>query len=297
MPKVITKTPTSISPTDGVSIQNPPTKSSSTPIVLTIAGSDSGGGAGIQADIKTMSATGSYACSVITAITAQNTLGVSAIFPIPLEHVEKQLDAVFSDLNVVAVKVGMLADSEIIQVVAAKIRQYKPKFLVVDPVMVATSGDLLLKQSAISTLKSELLPLADLITPNLPEGAALTDAEVPTNEHQMQSMISELRQLDVRAVLLKGGHLEQDENSNDLLIFPAHVEQLTAKRINTHNTHGTGCTLSSAITSYLAQGHELISAVKLGKQYISNAIKHADELDVGSGHGPVNHFFTGHANV
>jgi len=297
MPKVITNTPTSISPTNSVSIQSPSTKTSSTPIVLTIAGSDSGGGAGIQADIKAMSATGSYACSVITAITAQNTLGVSAIFPIPLEHVEKQLDAVFSDLNVVAVKVGMLADSEIIKVVAAKIKQYKPNFLVVDPVMVATSGDLLLKQSAISTLKSELLPLADLITPNLPEGAALTGSEVPINEHQMQSMIGELRQLDVRAVLLKGGHLEQNENSNDLLIFPAHVEQLTAKRINTHNTHGTGCTLSSAITSYLAQGHELISAVKLGKQYISNAIKHADELDVGSGHGPVNHFFTGHANV
>jgi len=297
MPKVITNTPTSISPTNSVSIQSPSTKTSSTPIVLTIAGSDSGGGAGIQADIKAMSATGSYACSVITAITAQNTLGVSAIFPIPLEHVEKQLDAVFSDLDVVAVKVGMLADSEIIKVVAAKIKHYKPNFLVVDPVMVATSGDLLLKQSAISTLKSELLPLADLITPNLPEGAALTGSEVPINEHQMQSMIGELRQLDVRAVLLKGGHLEQNENSNDLLIFPAHVEQLTAKRINTHNTHGTGCTLSSAITSYLAQGHDLISAVKLGKQYISNAIKHADELDVGSGHGPVNHFFTGHANV
>jgi len=297
MPKVITNTPTSISPTNSVSIQSPSTKTSSTPIVLTIAGSDSGGGAGIQADIKAMSATGSYACSVITAITAQNTLGVSAIFPIPLEHVEKQLDAVFSDLDVVAVKVGMLADSEIIKVVAAKIKHYKPNFLVVDPVMVATSGDLLLKQSAISTLKSELLPLADLITPNLPEGAALTGSEVPINEHQMQSMIGELRQLDVRAVLLKGGHLEQNENSNDLLIFPAHVEQLTAKRINTHNTHGTGCTLSSAITSYLAQGHELISAVKLGKQYISNAIKHADELDVGSGHGPVNHFFADHANV
>jgi len=297
MPKVITNTPTSISPTNSVSIQKPSAKSSSTPIVLTIAGSDSGGGAGIQADIKAMSATGSYACSVITAITAQNTLGVSAIFPIPLEHVEQQLDAVFSDLNVVAVKVGMLADCDIIKVVAAKIKQYKPKFLVVDPVMVATSGDLLLKESAISTLKSELFPLADLITPNLPEGAALTDSDVPTNEHQMQSMISELRQLDVRAVLLKGGHLEQNENSNDLLVFPAHVEQLTAKRINTHNTHGTGCTLSSAITSYLAQGHELISAVKLGKQYISNAIKHADELDVGSGHGPVNHFFADHANV
>ncbi|EDM66243.1 phosphomethylpyrimidine kinase [Moritella sp. PE36] len=272
-------------------------QSPSIPIVLTIAGSDSGGGAGIQADIKAISATGSYACTVITAITAQNTLGVSAIFPIPLEHVEKQLDAVFSDLNIVAVKVGMLADCDIIKVVAAKIKQYKPAFLVVDPVMVATSGDLLLKESAISTLKSELLPLADLITPNLPEGAALTGCNVPRNEDEMGDMISELRQLRVNAVLLKGGHLEQDDNSNDLLIFQDHFQLLTAKRIHTQNTHGTGCTLSSAIASYLAQGHDLLQAVKLGKQYISNAIAHADELDIGSGHGPVNHFFAGHADV
>jgi len=270
---------------------------SSTPIVLTIAGSDSGGGAGIQADIKAISATGSYACSVITAITAQNTLGVSAIFPIPLEHVEKQLDAVFSDLNIVAVKVGMLADSDIIKVVAAKIKQYRPAFLVVDPVMVATSGDLLLQASAISTLKSELLPLADLITPNLPEAAALIGSEVPTNEADMMNIIADLRQLGAKAVLLKGGHLEQDENSNDLLILPEHVEYLNAKRINTRNTHGTGCTLSSAIASYLAQGNDLLRAVQLGKQYISQAIAHADELNIGKGHGPVNHFFSGHADV
>jgi len=293
MLKAITNTSTDFSSENSLS----KTQNQSTPIVLTIAGSDSGGGAGIQADIKAMSATGSYACSVITAITAQNTLGVSAIFPIPLEHIEKQLDAVFSDLNIVAVKVGMLADSEIIKVVADKIKQYSPEFLVVDPVMVATSGDLLLKESAISTLKSELFPLADLITPNLPEGAALIGSDIPTDEHQMQNMISALRQLDVKSVLLKGGHLEQDTNSNDLLIFPHHVEQLTAKRINTNNTHGTGCTLSSAIASYLAQGHELLQAVKLGKQYISKAIAHADELEIGSGHGPVHHFFAGHTNV
>lgn len=277
--------------------QNPLKNSQSTPIVLTIAGSDSSGGAGIQADIKAISATGSYACSAITALTAQNTLGVSAIFPIPLEHINNQLDAVFSDLNVIAVKVGMLADSDIIKVVAAKIKQYKPAFLVVDPVMVATSGDLLLKESAINTLKSELLPLADLITPNLPEGAALTGSSLPTCEDDMGAMISALRQLNVNAVLLKGGHLEQDENSNDLLIFQDHFELLTAKRVNTHNTHGTGCTLSSAIASYLAQGHDLLQAVKLGKKYISNSIAHADELDIGSGHGPVNHFFAGHADA
>jgi len=268
-----------------------------TPIVLTIAGSDSGGGAGIQADIKAMSATGSYACSVITAITAQNTLGVSAIFPIPLEHVEKQLDAVFTDLNIVAVKVGMLADDDIIKIVAAKIKQYQPAFLVVDPVMVATSGDLLIQESAISTLKAELLPLADIITPNLPEGAALIGSEIPSSEADMINMITGLRQLGAKAVLLKGGHLEQNENSNDLLIFPEDVHHLTAKRINTRNTHGTGCTLSSAIASYLAQGNDLLRAVQLGKQYISQAIAHADELEIGKGHGPVNHFFSGHANV
>ncbi|WP_425667503.1 bifunctional hydroxymethylpyrimidine kinase/phosphomethylpyrimidine kinase [Vibrio tubiashii] len=274
-----------------------PHSQDTTPIVLTIAGSDSGGGAGIQADIKAMSATGSYACSVITAITSQNTQGVSAIHPIPLAHIESQLDAVFTDLNVVAVKVGMLADAEIIKVVAAKIRQYQPKHLVVDPVMVATSGDLLLEQSAISTLKQELLPLADLITPNLPEGAALIGGEVPQDEEQMGAMIESLRALGAKAVLLKGGHLEKDQNSNDLLIEQESSELLSAKRVATKNTHGTGCTLSSAIASYLAQGNRLHKAVYLGKQYISQAIAHADQLDVGQGHGPVNHFFCGHTNV
>ncbi|WP_019277362.1 bifunctional hydroxymethylpyrimidine kinase/phosphomethylpyrimidine kinase [Vibrio coralliilyticus] len=267
------------------------------PIVLTIAGSDSGGGAGIQADIKAISATGSYACSVITAITSQNTLGVSAIHPIPLEHIESQLDAVFTDLNVVAVKVGMLADARIIKIVADKIRQYKPAHLVVDPVMVATSGDLLLEQSAISTLKEQLIPMADLITPNLPEGAALIDGAVPENEDQMGNMIEELRALGAKAVLLKGGHLEKDDNSNDLLILAQTSELLSAKRFPTKNTHGTGCTLSSAIASYLAQGNRLHKAVYLGKQYISQAIAHADELNVGTGHGPVHHFFCGHINV
>ncbi|MDD1782632.1 bifunctional hydroxymethylpyrimidine kinase/phosphomethylpyrimidine kinase [Enterovibrio sp. ZSDZ35] len=274
-----------------------PTQQTKTPIVLTIAGSDSGGGAGIQADIKAISATGGYACSVITAITAQNTQGVSAIFPIPIEHVAHQLDAVFSDLNIVAVKVGMLADSNIIRTVAEKIKQYRPQFLVVDPVMVATSGDLLLETDAISTLKSELLPLADIITPNLPEGAALTGLAIPNNEDEMSNMIVDLRLLGAKSVLLKGGHLEKDESSNDLLILKDTVDELRAKRIKTKNTHGTGCSLSSAIASYLAQGNDLQKAVQLGKQYISEAIAHADELEVGEGHGPVNHFFNGHTQL
>jgi len=274
-----------------------PHSQDTTPIVLTIAGSDSGGGAGIQADIKAISATGSYACSVITAITSQNTHGVSAIHPVPLEHIESQLDAVFSDLNIVAVKIGMLADADIIQLVARKLRQYTPKFLVIDPVMVATSGDLLLQQSAISTLKQELIPMADLLTPNLPEGAALVGKPVPQSEEEMGALIADLRALGAHSVLLKGGHLEQDANSNDLLIQPHSSELLRAKRHPTVNTHGTGCTLSSAIASYLAQGNRLHKAVYLGKQYISQAIAHADELSVGGGHGPVHHFFSGHVNV
>jgi len=222
---------------------------------------------------------------------------VSAIFPIPLEHIEHQLDAVFTDLNVVAVKVGMLADSAIINVVSKKIKQYSPAFVVVDPVMVTTSGDLLLEASAIATLKTELFPLADLITPNLPEAAALTASAVPSSQTAMEMMIDKLRGLNTKAVLLKGGHLENQEYSTDLLIFPDYVESLSAKRIDTRNTHGTGCTLSSAIASYLAQGNELVKAVQLGKQYISEAIAHADELDIGQGHGPVNHFYNGHLNV
>ena len=276
---------------------NHETTPSNTPIVLTIAGSDSGGGAGIQADIKAMSATGSFACSVITAITSQNTQGVSAIFPIPLDHVESQLDAVFTDLNIVAVKVGMLADANIINVVANKIKQYQPKHLVIDPVMVATSGDLLLEQSSISTLKEVLIPLADIITPNLPEGAALTGKPVPQSEAEMEDMVADLRELGAKAVLLKGGHLEKDENSNDLLILPTTTELISAKRFATQNTHGTGCTLSSAMASYLGQGNNLHKSVHLAKQYISQAISHADELNVGQGHGPVHHFFAGHSYV
>ncbi|SMY34197.1 bifunctional hydroxymethylpyrimidine kinase/phosphomethylpyrimidine kinase [Photobacterium andalusiense] len=272
-------------------------RTTTTPIVLTIAGSDSGGGAGIQADIKAISATGSYACSVITAITAQNTQGVNGILPIPLEMVEQQLDAVFSDLNIQAVKIGMLADSDIIRLVTAKIRHYQPKFLVIDPVMVATSGDVLLQQQAITTLKTALLPLADIITPNLPEAAALTGLDIPQSMADMQAMISALRNINPHAVLLKGGHLEQSRDSTDLLILATDVIELTTPRINTHNTHGTGCTLSAAIASYLAQGNDLTTATSLAKRYITAAITAADELNIGHGHGPVNHFFAGHHHV
>lgn len=264
---------------------------SKTPITLTIAGSDSGGGAGIQADIKAISTTGGYACSVITALTAQNTQGVHGIYSIPANFVAEQLDAVFQDLDIKAVKIGMLSDSNIISIIAHKLRQYQPKYLVVDPVMVATSGDLLLEHNAISTLKEQLLPLADVITPNLPEAAALLDCAQPKTEEDMEAIIEQLRQLGAHSVLLKGGHLGNTTNSTDLLILPHDVLRFTTPRIDTQNTHGTGCTLSAAIASYLAQGYSLTGAVKAAKHYISNAIAHADELQIGSGHGPVHHFF------
>ncbi|PSW19954.1 bifunctional hydroxymethylpyrimidine kinase/phosphomethylpyrimidine kinase [Photobacterium sanctipauli] len=267
---------------------------SKTPITLTIAGSDSGGGAGIQADIKAISATGGYACSVITALTAQNTQGVTGILGIDPAFVEQQLDAVFTDLDVKSVKIGMLSDSTIIRAVASKLRQYQPKHLVIDPVMVATSGDLLLEQDAITTLKTELLPLADVITPNLPEAAALLGTALPESEQAMSDMINGLRQIGAKSTLLKGGHLEKDENSTDLLILADDVIRMSTPRINTRNTHGTGCTLSAATASFLAQEYPLVDAVKHAKSYITNAISHADDLEIGAGHGPVHHFFAGH---
>lgn len=262
-----------------------------TPIVLTIAGSDSGGGAGIQADIKAISATGSYAASVITALTAQNTQGVSDILPISPQFVASQLDAVFQDLNVVAVKIGMLSDTDIIEVVAEKLNQYQPQLLVIDPVMVATSGDMLLESGAMNRLKSHLLPLANLITPNLPEAAALTGHDIPQNQQQMYALVHALRQLNADACLLKGGHLESDADSVDLLILKDEVIELSAARVPTHNTHGTGCSLSSAIASFLAQGLEMTQAVLHAKAYLTKALTHADCLNIGKGHGPVHHFY------
>ncbi|EKF9122239.1 bifunctional hydroxymethylpyrimidine kinase/phosphomethylpyrimidine kinase [Vibrio cholerae] len=262
-----------------------------TPIVLTIAGSDSGGGAGIQADIKAISATGGYACSVITAITAQNTQGVSAVFPLPLAVVEQQLDAVFSDIPVLAVKIGMLADAPIIALVAKKLRQYQPKWIVLDPVMISTSGHHLLAAEAVETLKRELLPLANLITPNLPEAAVLVGMTQQEWQQNPQQGIAALRQLDTQAVLLKGGHNHQQMDSDDLLIEVDNIYHFRAPRIATKNTHGTGCSLSSAIASYLAQGHALKEAVEKAKQYIHQTILHADQLKIGQGYGPVHHFY------
>ncbi len=262
------------------------------PIALTIAGSDSGGGAGIQADLKTFSALGAYGCSVITALTAQNTQGVQAILDVPADFIKAQLDSVFSDIAVNAVKIGMLSQSEVIRTVRDGLDQYGVERLVVDPVMVATSGDKLLRDDAINTLKEWLIPKATIITPNLPEAAVLLDCPIPDDMADMEAMLVPLYNLGCQSVLLKGGHLSDNE-SIDLFYDGDNVHYLASPRYPTRNTHGTGCTLSSAITALLASGLALPEAVAQAKAYIANAISHADELQVSKtdkGHGPVHHF-------
>lgn len=265
----------------------------STPIVLTVAGSDSGGGAGIQADIKAMSATGSYACSVIAALTAQNTRGVTGVLAVPADFIRAQFDAVFADIPVKAVKVGMLADVDTINVVADCLTQYKPDFVVLDPVMVATSGDLLLAEDAVASLIETILPLADVITPNLPEAMTLLgrrgEAE-PDTEEGLLALATSLLSLGCQSVLVKGGHQRTDE-SVDYWLNGQVIKRFAAKRLDTRNTHGTGCTLSSAVASFLAQGQSMEQAIDSAKHYISEAIAHADELYIGDGHGPVHHFY------
>ncbi|WP_299733468.1 bifunctional hydroxymethylpyrimidine kinase/phosphomethylpyrimidine kinase [uncultured Endozoicomonas sp.] len=268
----------------------------STPIALTIAGSDSGGGAGIQADLKAFSALGAYGCSVITALTAQNTLGVQGIFDVTPAFVRQQLDSVLSDLPVSAVKVGMLSQPEVIDAVAQAITDYSIQHLVVDPVMVATSGDVLLQESAIATLKSKLIPKASLITPNLPEAAVLLNCPRPESIDDMKAMVEPLMKLGASAVLLKGGHLIGSEGKAiDLFHDGKELHALESAWIYTRNTHGTGCTLSSAITALLAKGFSLTDAVYKGKEYISEAIAHANQLHIAGkpeeGHGPVHHFY------
>jgi hydroxymethylpyrimidine/phosphomethylpyrimidine kinase len=258
-------------------------------IAVTIAGSDSGGGAGIQADLKTFSALGVYGATVLAALTAQNTKGVTGIHSVPPDFVAQQIDAVFSDLKVDAVKIGMLADSAVIETVAAGLNRHAAHNIVLDPVMVATSGDRLLKPEAIDTLRKVLIPRAAIITPNLPEAAALLDAPVARTETEMRGQGERLLKLGAKAVLVKGGHGESAE-AVDLLIEPSRQTRLAAVRVNTRNTHGTGCTLSSAIAAGLAKGQDLGSAVATAKDYITAALQASERLSVGSGHGPVHHF-------
>lgn len=261
-----------------------------TAIAVTIAGSDSGGGAGIQADLKTFSALGVYGASVIAALTAQNTLGVTAIHDVPADFVAAQIDAVFSDLAVDAVKIGMLSQPAVIRAVAAGLDRHRQSNVVLDPVMVATSGDMLLRDEAVAVLIEDLLPRAALITPNLREAARLLGADVATGRAEMEDQAAALLRIGARAVLLKGGHGTGPE-SDDLFLSKAGSRWFTAPRIATENTHGTGCTLSSAIAAGLARGLDMEAAIDAAKHYITEAIRHADELEIGRGHGPVHHFF------
>jgi len=260
-----------------------------TAIAVTIAGSDSGGGAGIQADLKTFSALGVYGASVITALTAQNTKGVAAIHDVPPGFVAAQMDAVFSDLKVGAVKIGMLSQAATIAAVAQGLDRHALRNVVLDPVMVAASGDRLLAADAVQALRSLLLPRALVVTPNLPEAAALLDGTEARTEDEMRAQATRLLAMGAKAVLIKGGHASTPE-SVDVLIDGASVTRLAAKRIATRNTHGTGCTLSSAIAAGLAKGLSLADAVRAAKDYVTAAIAAADRLAIGQGRGPVHHF-------
>ncbi len=262
-----------------------------TAIAVTIAGSDSGGGAGIQADLKTFSALGVYGASVITALTAQNTLGVTAIHTAPAGFVTAQLDAVFSDLHVNAVKIGMLSQTDVISAVASGLTQWAPPFTVLDPVMVATSGDRLIDDDAVAAIVSRLFPLATLITPNLAEAATLLGETMASHDDDIQRQGEALLGVGARAVLMKGGHGNGAE-STDLLITPEGTIRLSAPRIATPNTHGTGCTLSSAIAAGLAKGLPLDKAVSDAKTYVTNALIASATLEIGQGSGPVHHFHT-----
>jgi hydroxymethylpyrimidine/phosphomethylpyrimidine kinase len=259
------------------------------PVALTIAGSDSSGGAGIQADLKTFAAFGVYGASVITALTAQNTQGVRAIHPVPAAFVAAQMDAVFDDLDVKAVKIGMVAQLATIEAIAATLSRLTPAHVVLDPVMVATSGDRLLPSDAVSALLRDLFPLASLVTPNLPEAAALLGEPIATDAAAIANQGRRLMALGPQAVVIKGGHGEGAE-SVDYLCRGDEVIALAAPRIATRNTHGTGCSLSSAIAAGLARGETLEAAVRNAKTWITEAIAAADRVNVGHGHGPVHHF-------
>ncbi|MDD1498086.1 bifunctional hydroxymethylpyrimidine kinase/phosphomethylpyrimidine kinase [Agrobacterium sp. CNPSo 3708] len=260
-----------------------------TAIALTIAGSDSGGGAGIQADLKTFSALGVYGASVITAITAQNTKGVTAVEDISATIIAAQMDAVFSDLDIKAIKIGMVSRTDTIRTIAERLRG-QPQPVVLDPVMVATSGDRLLQEEAIETLRSELLPRATLATPNLPEAALLTGTGIATDLAAMLKQAEMILALGAKAVLIKGGH-GTGSKSVDLLVDGGRPQEFSMPRIETKNDHGTGCTLAAAIAAHLALGLPLTDAVGLSKDYLQGALAAGRDLKVGHGHGPVHHFY------
>ncbi|MGL4849750.1 MAG: bifunctional hydroxymethylpyrimidine kinase/phosphomethylpyrimidine kinase [Clostridium sp.] len=253
---------------------------------LTIAGSDSSGGAGIQADLKSFSANGTYGMSVITAITAQNTMGVFAVENLSEEIIKKQISAVFDDIKVHGVKIGMVSDEKIIRAIGEALKVYKPEKIVLDPVMISKSGFSLLEPKAKEALREILIPMAYLITPNIPEAEELTGLKINTEEDMIEAG-KKLLNYGPKYVLVKGGHL--DGEAVDILIGEGVFKRYKSERLNRNNTHGTGCTLSSAITSNLALGYEISEAIEKGKNYITEAIRHSFRL--GHGVGPVNHFY------
>ncbi|MCJ2129658.1 bifunctional hydroxymethylpyrimidine kinase/phosphomethylpyrimidine kinase [Methylobacterium sp. E-045] len=262
-----------------------------TSIAVTIAGSDSSGGAGIQADLKTFAALKVYGASVITALTAQNTLGVQAIHDVPADFIAAQIDSVFSDLAVKAVKIGMLSKPAVIEAVAAGLSRHASRIpIVLDPVMVATSGDRLISDEAVEAMRRHLLPLADLVTPNLPEAATLIEAPVAKSENEAVVQGRKLLAMGARAVLIKGGHAEGTESVDHLMSADGTLRRFASARVDTRNTHGTGCTLSSAVAAGLARGLPLTEAVAQAKRYVTAAIAASGSVNVGRGHGPVHHF-------
>ena len=259
--------------------------------VLTIAGSDSGGGAGIQADIKAISAMGGYAASAITAVTVQNTLGVQAVHPVPTEILAGQIDAVLSDIGADAVKIGMLHSAEVVNLVADKVKEYSIRNVVLDPVMVSTSGHRLIEPEAIEVMKRKLVPLCRVITPNIPEAEILIGCHI-TNEDRLQEVAKRLADESGVSVLLKAGHLAGEMLVDELInVEDDTLTSFPSKRIETRNTHGTGCTLSSALATALARGESLTKAVCMAKEYITKAIIEGANYTLGNGHGPVCHFY------
>lgn len=264
------------------------------PNALSIAGVDPSGGAGVLADVKTMSALGAYGCAVIAALTAQSTQGVTGISPVSPEFVGLQIDTLFSDVRIDAVKIGMLGQEKVILMVAEKMAKWKPAHIVLDPVMVAKSGDLLLERAALGALREALLPVTTLLTPNLPEAGVLLDERPVETVKEMRRVAERLRNKMThsgqRWVLVKGGHLPGSETI-DLLHDGDRMIELPGHRIETRNTHGTGCTLSAALAALLPQVEDVPEAARRAKAYLTEAIRHSERLSVGSGHGPVHHFY------
>jgi hydroxymethylpyrimidine/phosphomethylpyrimidine kinase len=263
------------------------------PNALSIAGVDPSGGAGVLADIKAMSALGAYGCAVIAALTAQNTQGVSEVSPVPPAFVGQQLDTLFADVRIDAVKIGMLGQQPVIQVVAEKLARWRPAHIVLDPVMVAKSGDLLLERAAVGALREALMPQATVLTPNLPEAGVLLEERPVETVKEMRRVAERLRNKMAhdgqRWVMVKGGHLPGDDTI-DLLHDGDRMIELPGRRLATRNTHGTGCTLSAALAALIPQTGDVPEAARRAKAYLTEAIRHADRLEVGKGHGPVHHF-------